>query len=372
MPSASLKILYVALDMDLGGLQCIVHLLIKGLDRLRFEPVLCCFDRGGAFYDALRAEGVTGCIFHRRPGPFDVALLRHLIRYVRENKIDVIHSQNACAFYAGLAGLVTGVPVIHTDHGRLVPDKRSAVWEDWLASHCIQAIVGVSEELTTYLNSHLGIAAKKLKTIINGVDTDRFMPVTREQKNALRTKNDLTPDDLVLGTVCRFDPIKNLPFMISSMPEIVKRVPQAKLVIVGEGAIRQRLEEMIQALGMTRHIVIWPRREDIEQVIPQFDVYVCTSLSEGTSMTILEAMACGLPVVASAVGGNRSLIDSINGFLFSLNDVEAYVSNAVSLLLDPVRTASMGARSRNRAEMMYPLSRMVHQYQALYEHCSEI
>jgi glycosyltransferase involved in cell wall biosynthesis len=371
MLPAPLKILYVALDMDLGGLQRIVHLLIEGLDRRRFEPVLCCFDRGGVFYDALRAEGIPGRILHRRPGPFDAALLCNLIRYVRENRIDVIHSQNACALYAGLAGLLTGVPVIHTDHGRLVPDKRSAIWEDWLASHCLHAIVGVSEELTAYLNSHLGIAAKKLKTIINGVDTDRFVPVTREQKNALRAKNGLASDDLVLGTVCRFDQIKNLPFMISSMPEIVKRVPQAKLVLVGEGPIRQSLEEMIQALGMTRYIVIWPRREDIEQVMPQFDVYVCTSLSEGTSMTILEAMACGLPVVASAVGGNRSLIDSTGGFLFSLNDIEAYVSNAVSLLLDPVRTASMGAQSRSRAERMYPLSRTVDQYQALYAHCAE-
>jgi glycosyltransferase involved in cell wall biosynthesis len=345
--------------------------LIEGLDRGQFEPVLCCLDRGGVFYDTLRAKGVTGCILHRRPGPFDGALLRNLIKYIRENSIDIIHSQNACALYAGLAGLLTGVPVIHTDHGRLVPDKRSVVWEDWLASHCIRAIVGVSEELTAYLNSRVGISAKKLKTIVNGVNTDRFIPVTRERKDVLRAQNGLAPDDLVLGTVCRFDPIKNLPFMISSMPEIVKQVPTAKLVIVGEGPIRQDLEEIIRALGMTRYITVWPRREDIEDVMPQFDLYVCTSVSEGTSMTILEAMACGLPVVASAVGGNCSLIDSSNGVLFSLNDVQAYVSNVVSLLLNPARMDSMGAESRIRAERLYPLSRTLQQYEALYARCAE-
>ena len=367
-----LKILYVALDLDLGGLQRIVSLLIEGLDRRRFEPVLCCFDRGGVFYDRLRAEGILGCILRRRPGPFDPALLRNLIQYVRENKIDVIHSQNACALYAGLAGLLTGVPVIHTDHGRLVPDKLSAIWEDWLASHCIHAVVGVSEELTDYLDSHLGIRRKKLQTIINGVDTDRFMPVSREQKNALRANDGLTSEDLVLGTVCRFDPIKNLPFMICAMPEIVKQVPQAKLVIVGEGPIRRSLEEIVQALGMTRYVAIWPRREDIEVVLPQFDVYVCTSLSEGTSMTILEAMACGIPVVASAVGGNCSLVDSTSGALFPLNDIEAYVSSVISLLCDPVRMAEIRVKSRSRAEKIYPLSRTVQQYQALYAHCAEI
>lgn len=370
MRAMPIKILYVALDLDLGGLQRIISILIESLDRCRFEPLLCCFDRGGVFYDALRAVGVRGCILRRRPGPFDATLLYNLIRYVRENKIDVIHSQNACALYAGIAGLVTGVPVIHTDHGRLVPDKQTAMWEDWIASYCVHTIVGVSEELTAYLNSHLGVAMKKLKTIINGVDTDRFLPVTREQKNSLRVKNRLTSDDLVLGTVCRLDPIKDLPFMISCMPGIIQEVPKAKLIIVGEGPDRDNLKKLICKLRLDQHVILWPRRNDIEVVMPQFDVYVCTSLSEGTSMTILEAMACGLPVVASAVGGNCSLVDSTNGALFPLNNIEAYISSVVSLLRDPVRLAAMGVMSRSRAEKMYPLSRTVQQYQALYARCA--
>lgn len=200
---------------------------------------------------------------------------------------------------------------------------------------------------------------------MNGVDTDRFRPVTREQKNALRAKSGLTSDDLLLGTVCRFDPIKNLPFMISSMPEIVKRVPQAKLVLVGEGPIRQNLEEMIQALGMTRYVIIWPRREDIEDVMPQFDVYVCTSLSEGTSMTILEAMACGLPVIASSVGGNASLVGE-GGKLFSSKDLTSYVSAGCELLSNRDRRAIMGRLSRERAEQLFPLRRTIEHYEALY------
>lgn len=365
-----IKILYVALDMDLGGLQRIISLLIEKLDRCRFEPVLCCFDRGGVFYDALRAEGISGCILRRRPGPFDVGLLYNLIRYVRENEIGVIHSQNACALYAGIAGLVTGVPVIHTDHGRLVPDKQSAMWEDWLASYCVHTIVGVSEQLTAYLNSRLGIATKKLKTIINGVDTDRFLPVTREQKNLLRAQNGLTSDDLVLGTVCRLDPIKNLSFMISCMPGIIQEVPKAKLIVVGEGPDRDNLEKLICKLRMDQHVILWPRCNDIEVVMPQFDIYVCTSLSEGTSMTILEAMACGLPVVASAVGGNCSLVDSTSGILFPLTDRDAYISNVAELLLDTVRVTCMGKCSRKRVETLYPLRTTINRYEALYSRCA--
>jgi sugar transferase (PEP-CTERM/EpsH1 system associated) len=366
MASAPIKILFVALDMDLGGLQRIVHLLIEGMDRKRFEPFVCCLDRGGMFYDLLAASGVEGHVLHRRPGPFDARLFINLYSYIREKQIDVIHSHNACALYAGLAGLLAGVPVMHTDHGRLVPDKRGAILEDWLASKFLRVFIGVSEELTEYLSSRVKIARDRLSTIKNGVDTVRFVPTTREQKLALRKKCGLEPDDIILGTVCRFDPIKNLPFMVSCMPQILSRVPRAKLIIVGEGATGTTLEKLIDELGLTKHISIWSRRQDIEHVMPIFDAYVCTSLSEGTSMTILEAMACGLPIIATAVGGNCSLVDQDCGFLFPVNDKEAFVSHTVSLLPDSSRLVKMGKQSRVRAEQIFPLRKTIDRYQELY------
>jgi sugar transferase (PEP-CTERM/EpsH1 system associated) len=370
MPSAPTKILYVALDMDLGGLQRIVHLLIEGLDRTRFESYLCCFDRGGVFYDLLTGQGVPGLILHRRPGPFDAALLRNLLRFIREHRIDIIHSHNACSLYAGLAGFMAGVPVVHTDHGRLVPDKRSAIWEDWLAAHFVDAFIGVSQELTDYLASRVGISRGKLSTIINGVDTERFIPKISTEKHALREKHGIAANDLILGTVCRFDPIKNLPFMIESMPEIVSQVPRAKLIIVGEGQIQANLEKMISRLGMNKHVFLWPRRHDIEQVMPLFDVYVCTSLSEGTSMTILEAMACGLPVIASAVGGNRSLVNQDSGILVPLNDAVRYITETTELLHNASRLTMMGCESRRRVEEVFPLKQTIGRYQDLYVKCT--
>jgi L-malate glycosyltransferase len=364
--NSKMRILYLVLDMDLGGLQRIVHLLIEGLDRNRFEPYLCCMDRGGIFFDALTKKGVEGYVLNRRPGKFDTRLLKNLCRFVLKKKIDVIHSHNACSLYAGLTGLLAQVPVVHTDHGRLVPDRPSARWEDWFASKFLRAFIGVSEELTEYLFSRVKIARAGLITIINGVDTVKFVPKIREQKFALRKKCGLEPDDIILGTVCRFDPIKNLPFMISCMPQILSRVPRAKLIIVGEGATGSTLEKLIDELGLTKHISIWPRRQDIEHVMPIFDVYVCTSLSEGTSMTILEAMACGLPIIASAVGGNCSLVNQDCGILFPVNDKEAFISHTVSLLLDSSRLEKMGKWSRGRAEQIFPLRKTIDHYQELY------
>jgi glycosyltransferase involved in cell wall biosynthesis len=224
----------------------------------------------------------------------------------------------------------------------------------------------VSEELTEYLCSRVKIAGDRLSTIINGVDTVRFVPTTREQKLALRKKFGLEPEDIILGTVCRFDPIKNLPFLISCMPQILSRVSQTKLIIVGEGPSVTELERLIAELRLTKHVSIWPKRQDIEQVMPIFDAYVCTSLSEGTSMTILEAMACGLPIIASAVGGNCSLVNKDCGILFPVNDKEAFISHTVSLLLDSSRLEKMGKCSRGRTEQIFPLRKTIDRYQELY------
>lgn len=360
------NILYVVLDMDLGGLQRIVHLLIEGLDRERFRPYLCCLDRGGMFFEALTNEGFEGCILKRRPGKFDVRLLMNLYRLIREQQIDVIHSHNACALYAGLAGFLARVPVIHTDHGRLVPDRSSAMWEDWLASKFLNAFIGVSEELTDYLCSRVKIASGKLSTIINGVDAERFVPKTREQKFALRSQWGLSQDDVIIGTVCRFDPIKNLQFLVDCMPEILTQVPRVKLIMVGEGPSRADLERRIIDLGLTDRIQLWPRRQDVEHVMPMFDLYACSSLSEGTSMTILEAMACGLPIIASAVGGNCTLIDGSGGILFPLNDKEAFISHVKEILTDRHRLAAMGRWSRERVENIFPLRQTIQKYQSLY------
>src|SRR5262249_18794048 len=148
-----------------------------------------------------------------QPGIIDVKLLFNLYRLIRDKKIDIIHSHNFCGFYAGLAGRWAGVKtLIHTDHGRLVPDKRSTIWEDWLFSFLFDSYVGVSEELTEYLATFVKIPKRRLKTIINGVDTIRFVPKTKSEKILLRAQYGLAPEDLIIGTVCRFDPIKNLSF----------------------------------------------------------------------------------------------------------------------------------------------------------------
>lgn len=368
LESDKIKVMYLVLEMDLGGLQRVVHLLINRMDKKKFIPYLCCLDRGGVFYDQLSLTSVNRCVLERRPGVFDLRLFNRLCQYVKEEKISIIHSQNGCSLYAALAGWKTRVKgVVHTDHGRLVPDKKSAIWEDRFSSFMMDRVVGVSENLTEYLRTKVNIDNKKLLTITNGVDTHRFIPLSLEQRNALKVTLGLNRNDKILGTICRLDPIKNLDFLIRCFSSIAEAVPACKLLIVGDGPSEDSLRNYAKSLGVASKVMFMGRSSEVEKMLPVFDLYVCSSLSEGTSMTILEAMACGLPIVASAVGGNVKLIDHSNGLLFPLNDEKAFNQRVLSLLKDPERLKRMGACSRTRVETDFNLDRFVGRYEELYK-----
>ena len=367
MKPQKLRILFLVLEMDFGGLQRVVNLLIRMIDPDVFEPYLVCLDHGGVFYEQAASVCADSFIVGRRPGAFDKDLFLRLLAILKNNKIDIIHSHNGCSSYAALAGRLVGVKgIIHTDHGRLVPDKKTAILEDRLSSYLMNRVIGVSTELTEYLRSTVHISNKKLRTIINGVDDQAFRPRSSAERDALRSQFGYNENDKVIGTVCRLDPIKNLAFMISCMPAILRKVPAAKLVIIGDGPVRTSLIKQVDALGISSTIQLPGLRRDIGNLMPLFDVYACTSLSEGTSMTILEAMSCSLPIVASAVGGNVRLVDDTNGFLFPQGDAERFVDAIVKLFGEETGRSMMGKRSRERIQRDFCLERMVHEYERLY------
>ena len=371
MAQTKIRILYIALEMDLGGLQRVLNLLIRRIDRNKFTPYLCCLDRGGIFAEELEAGLVKTYVLHRKPGPLDMKLLINLYKILKENKIDIIHSQNGCTLYAAVAGRFAGVKgIVHTDHGRLVPDKKTAILEDRLFSFFIHRFVGVSEDLTEYLKTRVKINKKRLITIVNGVDVSRFRPFSEESRRKSRSLLGLRDDEKILGTVCRLDPIKNLEFLIQCMPVILRQLPHCKLLIVGEGPIKDELIECVKKLGLASKVIFTGRLNNVEDVYPAFDLYACTSLSEGTSMTILEAMASGLPIVASDVGGNRRLVDESNGIVFPLHDQRAFTEGAIRLLTEPGLSEKMGWKSRDKVERFFGLDKTVREYEALYQSVS--
>ncbi len=367
MNPPKIKILYLVLEMDLGGLQRVVNLLIQKIDKEQFTPYLCCLDRGGIFYDQLTNTPTRTFILHRKPGPFDVKLFRRLYRIIRENKIDIIHSQNGCSIYSALAGRLAGVKnIIHTDHGRLVPDKKSAILEDRISSLFFNRFIAVSDHLHGYLATVVKINKNKLMTIINGVDTDRFKPLTPDSRRSLRNELGLAENDKIIGTVCRLDPIKNLEFLIGNMKSIYEEYPECKLLIVGDGPSRENLIGCAKSFGIASKVMFLGTKKNVEEVLGAFDLYACTSLSEGTSMTILEAMSCGLPIVASAVGGTPGLVDESNGCFFPPNNADLFIKNIIRIITNPSLLKELGKKSRAKVEANFNFNHVVKKYEKLY------
>jgi glycosyltransferase involved in cell wall biosynthesis len=362
------KILYLALEMEMGGLQRVVNLLIRNINKDKFMPYLCCLDRGGLFYDQLDANLVSKFILGRRPGIFDIKMFGMLVRIIKDNKIDIIHSQNGCSAYSALAGRLTGVKaVIHTDHGRLIPDKKTSIWEDRLSSYMMDRVISVSEPLSNYLVSSVKVNNKKITTIINGVDTDKFAPLKERDKRVRRRELGLQEEANIIGTVCRLDAIKNLNLLIGSVPAILQNDPDCQFVIIGDGPQEKWLKEQSLKLKQSEKVVFMGRVAEVNRVLPVFDMYVNTSLSEGTSMTILEAMSCGLPIIASAVGGNINLVNESNGMLFNLKDAEKFVDAIGAILEKAELRCEMGANSRKMVEMKFSVDRMIDKYEQLYD-----
>lgn len=353
--------------MDLGGLQRIVNLLIQRIDKDRFIPYVCCLDRGGMFYEQLKQDIQNKYILEREAGPFDLKVLRKLIRILKDNKIDIIHSHNGCSFYAALAGKMAGVKgIVHTDHGRLIPDRPAAIWEDRIASYMMSSFVGVSNELTKYLASTVKVRRKILATVINGVDTLKYVPISDEEKRKRRVQYGLEINNNIICTVCRLDPVKNLDMLIDCVPNILNRIPDCKFVIIGDGSEEARLKKRVSKLNLNSKIIFYGRVGYIDKILPVFDLYVNTSLSEGTSMTILEAMSCGLPIVAADVGGNNAMVDGSNGILFPSDQADAFLDSVIKILGNKDMIKKMGDRSREIVQSKFSIEHVVEQYENIY------
>ena len=232
----------------------------------------------------------------------------------------------------------------------------------------------MSRDLERYLHEAIGVRAERVSAIVNGVDTDRFVPVL---DRCTPPGWPFADEDIwVCGTVGRLQPVKNQVALARAFVRALAIDPslrtRLRLVIVGSGPLRTGIDEILRSANALDLAWLPGTRDDVAAILGALDVFVLPSLAEGISNTILEAMASGLPVIATAVGGNRELIDDgQTGLLVGGGDDEALARALVALARDSARARALGAAARSRAERLYSLDAMVAQYGALYAHLIE-
>jgi len=363
-----IKVTQIIHSLNPGGLENGIINLVNNMDDFKFENTICCLTQGGDFEKRLNKNIKVSKMF-KKPGN-DYQLYIKLIKYLKEIKPTIVHTRN----WAGMDGIIAAkmarVPIIiHGEHGFEITDlisqnKKRKFIRKLVLSTIVDKIVTVSKNLKNRLINEIKIKPEKIIHIPNGVDTNKF---NIYKKEFTRKKFGFKKEDFIIGIVARLDPIKNHKILISAFKEIVKNYPQTKLIIVGDGPLREELKEKSYQLGINNKVIFMGERNDVPEILKTFDVFVLPSLNEGMSNTILEAMATGIPVIASNVGGNPELvIDGETGFLFPTNDVESLVQKIKTYILYPELKQKHGYNARKRVEEEFSLDQMVRRYEELY------
>lgn len=352
-----ITVLHVILSLEIGGMEQVVADLVQALDRQRFRPVVACLEALGPIAEEIKAKGIEVI---RLPAMVPVLSFLYpapLIRVIRESGAAVIHVHSGCWYKTAVAGRLAGVKnIIYTEHGRTFPDHRAIILMDRIFSRITAKVVAVSEELAAYLREVVRIPADKISVILNGIDLNRF-PVTGNGP----------PGRVIIGVIARLAPVKDLATLLRAMRTVLRECPGAVLQVIGDGPERDRLELLAAELGVSDGVRFFGFRRDVPEILAGFDIFTLSSLSEGTSVTILEAMAAGKPVVATRVGGNPAIIEEgVNGFLVPVSDPAELALALLRLIHDEALRRSMGTANRAKAAREFGIRAATARYERLY------
>jgi sugar transferase (PEP-CTERM/EpsH1 system associated) len=336
--------------------------LVNSLDRTRIASSICSCCPGDSLKQRLRPD-IPLFEFRRRPGN-DPVLVGQLYRLFRKERPHVLHTHRWATLCEGLiAARLAGVPfIVHGEHGTLETRGRNVLVQRWLWGR-VDRLLSVSSRLAERMSREVGFPLDRITVIRNGVDLGRFGP---HDKTAARAALGLAPDELVIGTVGRLVAVKDQATLLRSFAILRDRGLMFSAMIAGAGPLHQDLLAQKQALGLEK-VHFLGNRHDVETVLAAFDVFVLSSQSEGLSNTIQEAMASGLPVVATRVGGADELVmEHESGVLIPPGDPDALAQALHAMALDPAVRERMGAAGRRRALALFGLDGMIRAYENMY------
>ncbi|WP_054966369.1 TIGR03088 family PEP-CTERM/XrtA system glycosyltransferase [Thiohalorhabdus denitrificans] len=363
---------HVIHSLRVGGMENGLVNLINRTPAGALRHVVICLEGYSDFATRLD-PAVEVYALHKHPG-LDAGLYGRLWRLLRTLRPDLVHTRNLAAIEAQLPAALAGVRRrVHGEHGWDMADLGGASRRYRMLRRALRPLVHhfipLSLDLEDYLGGAIGVPPERMTRICNGVDVGRFRPVG--DGGALRGRAGFPPAAPVIGWVGRMegekDPLALVRAFIRVAGDEEEGETKARLVMLGDGSLRGQAREELEAAGLAHRAWLPGERADVAEILPDLDLFVLPSLAEGISNTVLEAMACGVPVVATRVGGNPELIvDGETGVLVPPGDPRALGEALAEALADPDRRAAMGRASRARAEERYSIEAMVAAYLGVY------
>jgi glycosyltransferase involved in cell wall biosynthesis len=352
--------------LRVGGAEVLVARLARRLrDRYRF--CFTCIDELGTLGEELRDEGFPVDVIERRPG-VDWRLPLRLARHFARRRVALVHAHQYTPFFYALALrlLYQRPPVLFTEHGRWVPDypRRKRIVANRLLLQRRDRVVGVGEAVRQALIVNEGIPARRVGFIFNGVDLTPYRLLV--DRAAVRRELRLSAEDFILIQVARLVPIKDHLTALHVVKRVATELQCVRLLVVGEGPEEKAIREFISQNMLEEHVRLLGLRSDVPRLLSAADVFLLTSHTEGIPLTVIEAMAAGLPVVSTDVGGVAEVVcNGKTGLLAPAGDIET-LAGLVLRLAGSEERERMGRAGRERAFALFSEDEMVAAYDRLY------
>jgi len=359
-----LTVLQVTYSLIAGGSEMFAFKLASGLDRERFRSVMCAIDKGGALEPEIERSGIPFHVLHRRTG-FDPRLFWKVLAVCRRENVDIVHTHHFNQLlYAAPAARLLGLGLVHTEHSvKLFEKPRLRVALRTLTRLC-DKVLAVGTDVANVLRDQVGIPTRKIKIIRAGVEPSLY----REDRSLARRLLDLNAEDRVAVIVARLSPEKNHAVLLHAFAQVVKRVPSAKLLIVGDGPEADAVRGLIEKLDLVGQVRMLGVRRDIPHVLAAADAFVLSSDREGLPIAVLEALAAARPVVCTRVGDLPLVVqDGETGRLVPPGNSLDLADALADVLSQPALADRMGEKGRAFVAREYSQQRMIDEHAALYQ-----
>ena len=357
----------VTVGLGIGGTEAQLMEIAEHLDPERFVVTVVALKGEGAIAEEMRKRGIK-VVALNGAGKMDARVFFRFFSLVRAEQPDVIHSFLPLANYVGMiVGRMLGISVLIASY-RGVEQQRSKfwVWGDRLVVRLAQATTCCSDAVRQSVIEGFGGDTSKYITIYNGIDVERFHRVSTLTKSDLGLREGIA----TIGTVCRLDePTKGLAVLLKGIAQLnqISNIPPFQLLLVGDGPSGNSLRRLSEELALNEIVVFAGLRCDVEQILPLLDLFVLPSLSEGFGIALVEAMAAGCPVVATAVGGIPEVVQTgRTGMLIPAGDSKAVTEALADLLKDQSKARVFGRDGQRWVGTQFAVSTMVHHHESLY------
>lgn len=374
-PDTPPLIAHVIDRLQIGGMENGLVNLINGTPTDRYRHAVVCLRTATAFRRRIVHADVPVIELNKAPGT-GLGVYWRLWRALRRLRPDIVHTRNLPAIDMPPVAALAGVRFrVHGEHGRDIFETHGGNRKYNLVRRAVSPFVhryiSVSKDIDGWLQNTVGIPARKCVQIYNGVDANRFHPAGGEPR-AFPLPGFAEPGHVLIGAVGRLETIKNQISLVRAFNALTAAVPDGRerlrLVLIGDGSRRADLEAELNQAGTADIAWITGDRDDVPDLLRLLDVFVLPSINEGISNTILEAMASGLPVVATAVGGNPELVvDTVTGRLVPAEDDDALCQCLRGYVDSAEQRQAHGRAGRARIERDFSLTAMVSHYLAVYD-----